>query len=493
MIIIRFLSLLVIIIVFFAIKLVHSQELTDEEYAQFKNRLTAEFVQKLKEEIKGELIEELKAEYTIEPKQATRKSKTNVVTDTATQNKNKSPSSQSPAQKTNRDIIKKNTISENVPLDVKQNTECPSEDTVQDYIDTKENEDETTELERARYKLGEGLTFGEQLLVIRGFGNVDARYVDHNVSDDITIGDNFFSLGEFDLFMTSKLSNRISFLNETVFEFDQSEEVEIDIERLLIHYDINNLLKIDVGKFYLPIGYWIPTYNHGFWFQTTMDRPDIVNFQDKGGPLPTHDTGIKLWGNALLEGFDLNYACAVSNGRGVNTTQQQRFGDINDKKALSAQIDVQPHIVEGLRLGPSIYYDVIPEDNTNPDRKNEIREIIYGGHVIYTIENIELLTEVFEIDHDEYSGSVSNTLGGYAQFAYIINKFKPYYRYDYINYDSNDTFYRESKFDFLDTNTHTIGLRYELSHFNALKFEYSHGTIDDEDVNIIGLQTAFSF
>jgi hypothetical protein len=36
-------------------------------------------------------------------------------------------------------------------------------------------------------------------------------------------------------------------------------------------------------------------------------------------------------------------------------------------------------------------------------------------------------------------------------------------------------------------------LRYELSHFNALKLEYSHGAFDDEDVNIIGLQTAFSF
>ena len=154
---------------------------------------------------------------------------------------------------------------------------------------------------------------------------------------------------------------------------------------------------------------------------------------------------------------------------------------------------MQPHIVEGLRLGPSVYYDVIPEDETNPNRENEIREIIYGGHIVYTMRNIELLTEAFVINHDEVSGDVFNTFGGYAQFAYTINKFKPYYRYDYINYDNNDPFYQESKFDFLDTNKHTIGLRYELSHFNAIKFEYSHGVFDDEDVNIIGLQTAFSF
>ena len=460
----RFLNQIAIVIITLLLittKCVYAQEISEAEYQQLKNRFKAEFMQKLKEEIKKELIDELKSEYTIEPKQKQVAEKPITI------------------------------VKVNDPKNESKEVSTREEETFK-YTEHQKGVEEI-ELDKARYRLGEGLTFGEQLLVIRGFGNVNARYRDNNPSERFDSGDNFFSLGEFDLFMTSKLSNRISFLNETVFEFDPSGEVEIDIERLLIHYDVNNLLKIDVGKFFLPIGYWVPTYNHGVWFQTTMDRPDIVNFQDKGGPLPTHDTGIKVAGSALLEGFDLNYACAISNGRGVNTTQRQNFDDMNDKKALSLQFEVQPHIVEGLRLGPSVYYDVIPEDETNPNRENEIREIIYGGHIVYTMRNIELLTEAFVVNHDEVSGDVFNTFGGYAQFAYTINKFKPYYRYDYIDYDNSDTFYRESKFDFFDTNTHTIGLRYELSHFNAIKFEYSHGVFDDEDVNIIGLQTAFSF
>lgn len=454
-------AIFIITLLLITTKCVYAQEISEAEYQQLKNRLKSEFMQKLKEEIKKELIDELKSEYTIEPKQ------------------------KQVAE------IPKTTVKVNDPKNESKEVSTREEETVK-YTEHQKGSEEI-ELDKARYRLGEGLTFGEQLLVIRGFGNVDARYTDHKVSDDITRGNNFFSLGEFDLFMTSKLSNRISFLNETVFEFERSGDVEIDIERLMIHYDVNTLLKIDVGKFFLPLGYWVPTYNHGVWFQTTMDRPDIVNFQDKGGPLPTHDTGIKVSGSALLEGFDLNYACAISNGRGVNTTQRQNFDDMNDKKALSLQFEVQPHIVEGLRLGPSVYYDVIPEDKTNPNRENEIREIIYGGHIVYTMRNIELLTEAFVINHDEVSGDVFNTFGGYAQFAYTINKFKPYYRYDYIDYSNDDPFYRESEFDFLDTNKHTIGLRYELSHFNAIKFEYSHGVFDNEDVNIIGLQTAFSF
>ena len=466
----RFLNPIAIVIITLLLlttKCLNAQEISEKEYLRLKNRLKTEFMQKLKDEIKKELIEELKTE---------------------------SPSSQ---RKSKVEEIESN-------YDIKQaqinDPRKETEDIVEEEAFKTAEQKEDIELNKARYKLGEGLTFGEQLLTIRGFGNINARYRDNNIGEGFDSGNNFFSLGEFDLFMTSKLSNRISFLNETVFEFDrgedaeeQTEPIEIDIERLLIHYDVNNLLKIEVGKFFLPIGYWIPTYNHGVWFYTTMDRPDIVNFQDKGGPIPTHDTGIKVSGSALLEGIDLNYACAITNGRGVNTTQRQNFDDINDKKAVSFQIDVQPHIFNGVRLGPSVYYDVIPEAEDNPKRESEIREIIYGGHIVYTMKNIELLSEVFEINHDEVSGGVFNTFGGYAQFAYTIDKFKPYYRYDYIDYSNDDPFYRNSELDFLDTKKHTIGLRYELSHFNALKLEYSHGAFDDEDVNIIGLQTAFSF
>ena len=278
--------------------------------------------------------------------------------------------------------IPKTTVKANDPKNESKEVSIREEEAVR-YTEHQKGSEEI-KLDKGRYRLGEGLTFGEQLLVIRGFGNVDARYIDHNVSDDITRGNNFFSLGEFDLFMTSKLSNRISFLNETVFEFERSGDVEIDIERLLIHYDVNNLLKIDVGKFHLPLGYWNLNYHHGVWLQTTMDRPAIVEFEDNGGPIPMHGTGIQLSGSALLEGFDLNYACAISNGRGVNTTQQQMTGDFNDKKAISLQFEVQPHIAEGLRLGPSVYYDVIPEDETNPNRENEIRgDYLRRAYCIY--------------------------------------------------------------------------------------------------------------
>ena len=423
----------------------NAAEMNEEEYAQLKNRLTSEFMQKLKDEIKNELITELKSEYTIEPKQQ------------------------------QEDKRKSQTVTTDVPKE-------------------EPTEEGEFELDTAHYKLGEGLSFGEQMLTIKGFGNVDARYSDKNAGESINQGNTFFSLGELDLFITSKLSNRISFFSETVFEFESTGEIATDIERLLIHYDINSLLKVDVGKIHTPIGYWNRFYHHGRWLQTTVDRPEILKFEDEGGPIPAHSTGIQLSGIAMFEGFDMNYVFSFSNGRGINSDSQQNAVDLNDEKAFCLQIEAVPHsLIEGLRFGPTIYYDIIPEDETNPRRGNEIREIIYGGHMVYFMKNIELLMEVFEINHDEFSGNVFSSVGGYAQCAYAINKFKSYYRYDYLNYDSKDPFYNDGEIDFPDTNMHTVGLRYDLSQFNALKCEFSHGVFDDEDANIIRLQTAFAF
>src|SRR3989339_1408294 len=198
-------TIVVLIIMCFTMNYIFAQEINEAEYQQLKNRLGTDLMQKLKEEIKKELIDELKSEYTIEPKQK---------------------------QVAEKPIT---TVKVNDPKNESKEVSTREEETVK-YTEHQKGVEEI-ELDKARYRLGEGLTFGEQLLTIRGFGNVNARYRDNNIGERFDSGDNFFSLGEFDLFMTSKLSNRISFLNETVFEFDQSEEhVEIDIERLLIHY-----------------------------------------------------------------------------------------------------------------------------------------------------------------------------------------------------------------------------------------------------------------
>ena len=64
---------------------------------------------------------------------------------------------------------------------------------------------------------------------IRGFVDVGA------ITENDTLS---FNLGEFDLFITSELSDNISFLSETVFKYDSTlEEFKVSIERVIINYN----------------------------------------------------------------------------------------------------------------------------------------------------------------------------------------------------------------------------------------------------------------
>ena len=81
-----------------------------------------------------------------------------------------------------------------------------------------------------------------------------------------------FGFGEQDLFITSQLNDRFSFLGESVFKFTPSSPTEysVSIERVVIKYNFagnNNLL---IGKHHTPINYWNDTYHHGRLFFPTI-------------------------------------------------------------------------------------------------------------------------------------------------------------------------------------------------------------------------------
>src|SRR6478752_5404069 len=78
---------------------------------------------------------------------------------------------------------------------------------------------------------------------IRGFAEVLTGYID--TTDKVSFG-----LGEQDLFITSELTDRISFLGETVFKFSPSSPTlfDISIERIVVKYNIAGNNNILVGK-----------------------------------------------------------------------------------------------------------------------------------------------------------------------------------------------------------------------------------------------------
>lgn len=328
-------------------------------------------------------------------------------------------------------------------------------------------------------------------LEIHGFGNIQYDYSKAHNSDSTKGDTNYFSNGAMDLFITSQVSDRISFLSETGFEFDTDGSTGLDVERLLLKYEVDDWLNISIGRGHTALGYWNQTFHHGKWLYTTVDRPTVFRWEDEGGIMPVHYVGLEFSGTVEAAGGSWRYISNLANGRGTITDQVQVVLDRNDSKMSSFQFTYEPNAIEGLGIGANVLYDLIPKDPSTTGRNGEINELIYGAHTVYTLDPYELIMEASVIDHYNHATNTTDkTVGGYGQIAYKIDKFKPYLRYDWLRIADRDPFFAGAV---EDESTYTAGVRYELTPFNALKLEYRHVDMDTVTKNEATIQSSFAF
>src|SRR6185437_12183959 len=89
------------------------------------------------------------------------------------------------------------------------------------------------------------------------------------------------------------------------------------LERSVIRYDYSDYFKISAGRYHTPISYWNTAYHHGLWLQTTISRPEMIQFG--GRLLPVHFVGLLAQGLVPGTGsLNLHYEAGVGNGRGAN-------------------------------------------------------------------------------------------------------------------------------------------------------------------------------
>jgi hypothetical protein len=155
-------------------------------------------------------------------------------------------------------------------------------------------------------------------LQLRGYGDVSYAASDRPGST------NSFALGQLNLFITSRLTDRVSFLTETVIEADPvNNEFGIEPERLLLLYSVNDYLNLSIGRYHTAIGFYNTAYHHSALMQTTMRRPFLFQFEDNGGILPIHNVGVSATG-FISRAAGLHYVAEIGNGRSAHRHQQSR-------------------------------------------------------------------------------------------------------------------------------------------------------------------------
>ncbi len=324
-------------------------------------------------------------------------------------------------------------------------------------------------------------------LVIRGFGHVQYDAVLNRFNGKDT---NNFTLGGVDLYITSKIARNLFFLNETVFEFGSEGENVLDVERVLVKYEYANWLQVSAGRGHTALGYWNQRYHHGVWLQTTTDRPILYRFEDDGGILPVHFVGLEASGHINSKAGQVSYTFNVANGRGEITDEVELIQDDNNGKMVSGRLTFEPMFANGLGFGASLLFDSIPTNPSVAGRGPEIDEVIGGAHFFWVDGPVEFIVEASIVHHN--SNFEKNHGGGYAQLAYQMGDYKPYYRFDYLEIEEGDPFF--AGLDGVeDTEEHTMGVRYEWFPFSAIKGEFRIKNSTSKESYAGTIQLSFAF
>jgi hypothetical protein len=298
---------------------------------------------------------------------------------------------------------------------------------------------------------------------------------------------NSFGLGQLDLFLTSRLSEKFSVLGELIVEAGEDNQFNFEIHRLLLRYQHSDYLALSAGRYHTAIGYFNTAYHHGAWFQTAANRPFIFAFESKGGILPLHNVGLSAQGRVPRAPWGLRYVAELGNGRAARSPQDravQTSVDENNGKAFNLGLFARPRQVPGLQTGFSVY-----RDRLTPRDAPDVGQTIFAAHLVYQNSLYELLNEAVLLRHAAGARD-SHALGLYTQLSRRFGRARPYFRYQHLNVPEGFPLFPNAG----RRNGPSLGLRYDVSDYAALKLQYDRTwrrrltTLDE-----LILQLAFTF
>jgi hypothetical protein len=309
---------------------------------------------------------------------------------------------------------------------------------------------------------------------IRGFVDASATYNDDGI---------FFSIGEQDLFITSDISDRLSFLGETVFKFDplSTTNFSVSVERIVLKYNIIGNHNILLGKHHTPVNYWNDTYHHGRVFFPTIYRPLFFSSE----LFPLHTTGISIQGlnlGPLKFGYDVMF------GNGLGSTD---VFDNDNNKSVTLAGHIKPSDV--LRIGVSYYHDVIAkgaELHNGQVLGWKLKESLVTGSVASFGNKVEFLIESMAgVTHTDSTGT-RKSLSSYIYAGYkATEKIIPYIRYDNLRYQEGELGFHKN-----NTSSYLVGVRYHINYLAVIKLEYLHHRSEMfSPMNTVSTQFAIGF
>jgi hypothetical protein len=329
----------------------------------------------------------------------------------------------------------------------------------------------------------------------RGFGEFNYKVLDQRRPETGTDGfvpgsaGRFYS-GDFDLFLSARVSDKASVLAEITFSELDQQTFGVDLERFLLQYEFNDHLKMSFGRYQTGISYYNTEFRSAKFLLTTADRPLILQFADEGGLLPTQAVGVSITGAVPSGTLGLNYLFEYGSSDTLrpDINGSGKVDDENNGNHVNLGFFVRPETLPGLRIGGSFYHDKI--SNSTVPSPFRIGQTILNAHVIYVAHGIEFLNEGFLIRHSpENRPVVFNMPAFYSQVSRRFAHIRPFLRYQYINANP-DSIFQDVDLRYGPS----VGARYDFSDNIAFKAQLDHTVRKNQPgLNGLQMQVAFTF
>lgn len=325
------------------------------------------------------------------------------------------------------------------------------------------------------------VAWGEGSGKIIVFPSINGDYRSDLNEDDYDISADLFATYEKDRF-------------RVLAEYFLSNEHQ-ELERFQLGLSVNNNL-FWLGRFHNPIGYWNTQYHHGSFFETSISRPAITEYEDNGGILPMHQSGLLLEGAFNQSEHTLGYLLSI--GAGPDLRDELEPWDIlspgsgTHKISTTLNLYLDSLFDHTALVGLFVNYTEIPARIANVDK---IEQVVSGLYANWESAPWRLIASSFFVYNDisHRIGSEDDTFfTAYLQAEYSLRDQWIFYgRVEGTAGDEDDAYL--ALFPEFVEDRILGGMRYDFAKNNALKLEVSGNHTNQDDFTQVLLQWSAMF
>jgi hypothetical protein len=279
---------------------------------------------------------------------------------------------------------------------------------------------------------------------------------------------------------------------------------ESELERIQLGYEATVDTTLWIGRFHQPISAWNSKYHHGAYLQPSITRPSIENWEDEGGVLPAHASGLMVDSATRLSGGDgFRYTASIGLGPSLSEEGLHPYdpasGDPQENgHSASMAFSYYPDFVGSANFGILAGYSeikVLPSPIWGNASQFDIEQLVIGVQIDWQWDRWQLISAAYYVDNhpdDGFAQFGGSFISAYVQALRQIGTNKGIYARIEGGHNTKSAGYLEL-FPLFITQRLQIGGRLDFGRNQALAIELSAGDTVNDDFTEIRLQWSSVF